>query len=170
MAPAWACVSKRPPISNDVWRIVGSYLQKPTPSAALLESYLTKLGVFTPTEMVRLASGRLTLVDGNCASDNKVRMPVSVRIVEWFQHAAGRAKWAEVGRREAVTVWCPRTADCPTTMSGPWMSSPYKRGHACQDRQKIAAALSRLDMRFGARWGLASPEELSIYAWTPLSL
>ena len=167
MVPAWACVSKRPPLPEDIWQMVGSYLQRPTPSAAILESYFTKLGVFTATEMVRLASGRLTLVDGDCASDHKVRTPVCVRIVEWFQHAAGRANWAEVGGLERVTVHCPRTAECPTTMSGPWMSSPYKRGHACQDRQKIAAALSRLEMHFGARWGFASPQELFIYAWTP---
>ena len=121
--------------------MVGSYLQRPTPTAALMESYFTKLGVFTATEMVRLASGRLTLVDSDRLSYNH-RMPVCVRIVEWFQHAAGRAKWAEVGGLERVSVWCPLTADCPTTMSGAWISSPYKRGHACPTQQRILAALS----------------------------
>ena len=139
---AAACVSKRPPLPEGVWRMVGSYLQRPTPTAALMKSYFTRLGVFTPTEMVRLASGRLTLVDGDRTSDNAIRMPVSVLIVEWFQHAAGRANWAEVGGLERVTVLCPRAEDCPTTMSGPWMSSPYRRGHACHSQQRILATLS----------------------------
>ena len=127
MVSAWACVSKRPPLPEDIWQMVGSYLQRPTPSAAILESYFTKLGVFTANEMVRLASGRLMLVDSDCASDDTIRRPVCVRIVEWFQHAASRAKWAEVGCLENVAVWCPRTADCPTTKSGPWMSSTCKK-------------------------------------------
>ena len=124
---AAACVSKRPPLPEDIWQMVGSYLQRPTRSAAILESYFTKLGVFTATEMVRLASGRLMLVDSDCPPDDAVRRPISARIVEWFQHAAGRANWAEMGRHEAVFVWCPRTADCPTTKSGPYMSSPCKK-------------------------------------------
>ena len=114
-------------LPEDPLRLVGKFPQRPTPRAALLESYFTKLGVFTATEMVRLANGRLTIVDGDHPSYNTVRKPVCVRIVEWSQHAAGRARWAEVGGPERVSVWCPRTTDCPTIMSGPWMTSPYKR-------------------------------------------